>query len=156
MITLTMIHSQLVLLVLTLSCWAVSAFSPMPATRLHHHHHHPLIASAAGRRLQKGLVLKAGGFEWEDPTEAFDQGVENPFKNPDLMKSSEGEDMQIDPARLLGPRLNGSNLYLYVRRDCCRPRALASPAPENLVCDGCFHRYSRRIVLAFSFFPELA
>lgn len=53
-------------------------------------------------------VLKAGGFEWEDPTEAFDQGVENPFKNPELMKDG---DMKIDPARLLGPRLQGSNLY---------------------------------------------
>ena len=56
------------------------------------------------------VVIKAGGFEWEDPGEVFDQGVENPFKNPDLMKGEEG--MKIDPARLLGPRLNGSNLYL--------------------------------------------
>lgn len=56
--------------------------------------------------------LNAGGFEWEDPGDAaFDQGVENPFKNPELMKNSE-DGMKIDPARLLGPRLNGSNLYL--------------------------------------------
>jgi len=54
--------------------------------------------------------LHAGGFEWEDPGETFDQGVENPFKNPELMKGEEG--MKIDPARLLSPRLNGSNLYL--------------------------------------------
>ena len=27
------------------------------------------------------LVREAGGFEWEDPTESFDQGVENPFKS---------------------------------------------------------------------------
>jgi shikimate kinase len=61
----------------------------------------------------------AGGFEWVDPTEAFDQGVENPYKNPDLMKGGESRDdgddgvpMKIDPARLLGPRLNGSNVYL--------------------------------------------
>lgn len=66
------------------------------------------------------VVLKAGGFEWEDPTdEQFDQGVENPFKNPELMKAikkdGEGDDDEaktIDPARLLGPRLQGSNLYL--------------------------------------------
>lgn len=51
----------------------------------------------------------AGGFEWEDPIESYDQGVENPFKNPDLMNSEDG--MKIDPARLLGPRLNGANLY---------------------------------------------
>jgi shikimate kinase len=54
--------------------------------------------------------LFAGGFEWEDPAAAFDQGVENPFKNPDLMKG-DGDMMKIDPARLLGPRLSGSNLY---------------------------------------------
>lgn len=53
---------------------------------------------------------KAGGFEWEDPGEAFDQGVENPYKNPELMKGEDG--MKIDPGRLLAPRLNGSNLYL--------------------------------------------
>lgn len=57
-------------------------------------------------------TLKAGGFQWEDPTASFDQGVENPFKNSDLMKGSGAEgDMKIDPARLLGPRLSGSNLY---------------------------------------------
>ena len=34
------------------------------------------------------VVLKAGGFEWEDPTdEKFDQGVDNPFKNPELIKA---------------------------------------------------------------------
>lgn len=66
------------------------------------------------------VVLKAGGFEWEDPTdEQFDQGVDNPFKNPELTKAikkdGEGDDDEaktIDPARLLGPRLQGSNLYL--------------------------------------------
>jgi shikimate kinase len=55
-------------------------------------------------------TLFAGGFEWEDPAAAFDQGVENPFKNPELMKG-DGDMMKIDPARLLGPRLSGSNLY---------------------------------------------
>jgi len=74
-------------------------------------------------RLQRtnSVLLKAGGFEWEDPTdEQFDQGVENPFKNPELMKAikKDGDDEDdenaktIDPARLLGPRLRGSNLYL--------------------------------------------
>lgn len=53
--------------------------------------------------------LMAGGFEWEDPSEQFDQGVDNPFKNPELMNGDEG--LKVDPARLLGPRLNGSNLY---------------------------------------------
>lgn len=55
-------------------------------------------------------LLKAGGFEWEDPTESFDQEVDNPFKNPDITTDSV-TDMKIDPARLLGPRLQGSNLY---------------------------------------------
>ena len=42
--------------------------------------------------------------------------MENPFKNPETAKESDEsehlEDMKIDPARLLGPRLQGSNLYL--------------------------------------------
>jgi len=66
------------------------------------------------------VILNAGGFEWDDPTsEAFDQGVDNPFKNPELKKSlkkdgasDDGNSKTIDPARLLGPRLQGSNLYL--------------------------------------------
>lgn len=59
---------------------------------------------------QRTTARSAGGFEWESPEEAFDQGVENPFKNPELMKNQE-EGLKIDPARLLGPRLQGSNLY---------------------------------------------
>mmetsp|Transcript_3368 Transcript_3368/g.9368 ORF Transcript_3368/g.9368 Transcript_3368/m.9368 type:complete len:285 (-) Transcript_3368:84-938(-) len=73
-------------------------------------------APTATPGVQRHVVLYAGGFEWEDPGETFDQGVENPFKNPDLMKGGgDGVDhdaMKIDPARLLGPRLGGSNLYL--------------------------------------------
>lgn len=53
--------------------------------------------------------IYAGGFEWEDPKDTFDQGVENPFKNPALMDGEKG--LKVDPARLLGPRLNGSNLF---------------------------------------------
>lgn len=65
----------------------------------------------------------AGGFEWEDPGETFDQGVENPFKNPSLMQGNNGDneaagDMKIDPARLLGPRLGGSNLYFIGMMGC--------------------------------------
>lgn len=59
--------------------------------------------------LRPSTKVMAGGFEWEDPTEQFDQGVENPFKNPELMNGEEG--LKVDPARLLGPRLNGANLY---------------------------------------------
>jgi len=68
----------------------------------------------------------AGGFEWEDPTAEGgmygDSGVDNPYKNPELMKTIQDggslEDLNsstttaIDPARLLGPRLQGTNLYL--------------------------------------------
>ncbi len=75
-----------------------SSFRPIIAT-------HPTSATTVDVS-----TLYAGGFEWEDPAEAFDQGVENPFKNPDLMKGEDGE-MKIDPARLLGPRLQGTNLY---------------------------------------------
>lgn len=63
--------------------------------------------------------LFAGGFEWEDPQEAFDQGVSNPFaKEEDENKNEENNEkkvdengMKVDPARLLGPRLQGCNLY---------------------------------------------
>ena len=54
-------------------------------------------------------TLYAGGFEWEDPEEAFDQGVDNPFKKESLGEDEDG--MKIDAARLLGPRLQGCNLY---------------------------------------------
>eukprot|EP00536_Pseudo-nitzschia_multiseries_P016811 jgi/Psemu1/292716/fgenesh1_pg.1246_\ len=72
---------------------------------------------ASGYRTTRTCSGAAGGFEWEDPTDAqFDQGVDNPFKNPDLLKAmnddGEGGGKAIDPARLLGPRLQGSNLYL--------------------------------------------
>ena len=60
-------------------------------------------------RSRASIPLSAGGFEWNDPTEAFDQGVENPYKNPALMLGEEGT--KIDPARLLSPRLSGVNLY---------------------------------------------
>ena len=69
------------------------------------------------QRSSSGSSLSAGGFEWEDPTDQFDQGVENPFKNPEILNAKDGsagegeEGMKIDPARLLGPRLQGSNLY---------------------------------------------
>lgn len=69
----------------------------------------PFVSKKVTSYNKRVVVVHAGGFEWEDPTESFDQGVENPFKNPDLMKGDEG--MTIEPARLLGPRLNGSNLY---------------------------------------------
>lgn len=81
-----------VVLLATANLWAAWAFVP------------------SSRHRVSITVQKAGGFEWQDPTEAFDQGVENPFKNPDLMNADDG--MKIDPARLLGPRLNGANLYL--------------------------------------------
>lgn len=54
-------------------------------------------------------MLSAGGFEWEDPSEAFDQGIENPFKSEVLVGSD--EKIKSSAGRLLGPRLNGSNVY---------------------------------------------
>lgn len=63
--------------------------------------------------------LQAGGFEWEDPTEAFDQGVDNPFKkDKDALGEGGDGEMKIDPARLLGPRLQGSNLYFIGMMGC--------------------------------------
>lgn len=64
-------------------------------------------------RIQQSRLL-AGGFEWEDPTsDEADPGVENPYKNPDLLQSDgeDGSSLKVDPARLLSPRLRGCNLY---------------------------------------------
>ena len=62
---------------------------------------------------QQSSRLLAGGFEWEDPTsDEADPGVENPYKNPALLKNEDGdESLKVDPARLLSPRLQGCNLY---------------------------------------------
>lgn len=61
-------------------------------------------------------TLSAGGFEWEDPTsDQADPGVDNPFKNPELLNSAtEGDDesLKVDPARLLSPRLQGCSIYV--------------------------------------------
>jgi shikimate kinase len=90
---------------------ALNAISSLAFAPLQYQPHHHVLHTRVATTTQPSLVvLHAGGFEWDDPTEAFDQGVENPFKNPGLMNSEEG--LKIDPARLLGPRLNGANLYL--------------------------------------------
>mmetsp|Transcript_2950 Transcript_2950/g.3957 ORF Transcript_2950/g.3957 Transcript_2950/m.3957 type:complete len:308 (+) Transcript_2950:126-1049(+) len=72
------------------------------------------VVSQKQQQQQKNRLLFAGGFEWEDPGEALDQGVDNPFKNTELInKSGESDDgLKTASARLLGPRLNGSNLYM--------------------------------------------
>lgn len=92
-----------------------TAFVPPPSL--------PVVPSASSSSSSSPTLVAAGGFEWEDPTDQFDQGVENPYKNPDILKkagagedgdaaaAATGEEMKIDPARLLGPRLQGSNLY---------------------------------------------
>jgi hypothetical protein len=61
-------------------------------------------------------IQDAGGFEWEDPVVALELHVDNPFKNSELLNSSDG--MKIDPARLLSPRLAGSNIYLIGMMGC--------------------------------------
>ena len=69
---------------------------------------------ATVRIQQQSSRLLAGGFEWEDPTSnEADPGVENPYKNPDLLQSDgeDGSSLKVDPARLLSPRLRGCNLY---------------------------------------------
>jgi len=60
-------------------------------------------ASASRRRL---IIQYAGGFEWEDPDVFGEPDVENPFK-----KYGDEAQVQVDAARLLSPRLQGSNLY---------------------------------------------
>lgn len=99
-----------VLLLLALYYNQITAFTVVPSlTR------HDVTTTTTFRSTP--TTLFAGGFEWEDPGETFDQGVENPFKNPSLMQGEE-EGMKIDPARLLGPRLGGSNLYFIGMMGC--------------------------------------
>jgi shikimate kinase len=93
-----------------------TALSFAPPIGLQRHRHHSTINFVAIRRIgnsHQRSRLHAGGFEWEDPTSnEADPGVENPYKNPTLLKSS-GDDssLKVDPARLLSPRLRGCNLY---------------------------------------------
>ena len=55
---------------------------------------------------QSFTTIYAGGFAWEDPEEQ-PADLENPFTK------GSGDDslLKVDPARLLGPRLQGTNLY---------------------------------------------
>jgi len=69
----------------------------------------------------KSTSLQAGGFEWTDPTDDS-QDVTNPFKKKDDedvmkqqiddLKEDGSSSSSSDPARMLGPRLQGSNIYL--------------------------------------------
>mmetsp|Transcript_21409 Transcript_21409/g.31976 ORF Transcript_21409/g.31976 Transcript_21409/m.31976 type:complete len:192 (-) Transcript_21409:9-584(-) len=56
------------------------------------------------------VVLWAGGFEYNEEDAQYDD-IENPFKKDDSYDRDTGE-LKVDPARLLGPRLKGSSLYL--------------------------------------------
>ena len=65
----------------------------------------------------RSTPLHAGGFEWEDPTsELSDPGVDNPYKNPSLL--DDDNQLKVDPARLLSPRLKGCNVYLVGMMGC--------------------------------------
>ena len=71
----------------------------------------PQLPSAVLKRSSRSssIASYAGGFEWEDPEEQGEMGVENPFKKG---ASVDETGMKVDPARLLGPRLQGTNLYV--------------------------------------------
>jgi len=98
MINLTIISTTLLLLLSS----TTQAFVTLSTTSISE-------AAPAITLKPKLLLLNAGGFEWEDPQDSFDQGVENPYKNPSLMDGENG--LKVDPARLLEPRLSGTNLY---------------------------------------------
>mmetsp|Transcript_9728 Transcript_9728/g.19147 ORF Transcript_9728/g.19147 Transcript_9728/m.19147 type:complete len:290 (-) Transcript_9728:151-1020(-) len=87
---------------------AAFSFAPTP---LHQPKYHAYVTT---RSTPPNRILSAGGFEWEDPTsDLADPGVENPFKNPDLLQPADDDSdaLKIDPARLLSPRLRGCNVY---------------------------------------------
>lgn len=108
----------IVVIVLAISLFEhdVQGFAPLPLPHAAQSLRHLQTSTATVVRSPQPLA--AGGFEWDDPEEAFDQGVENPFKknNAQVVDSTNSEDdaaqLKVDPARLLSPRLNGSNLYL--------------------------------------------
>lgn len=54
-------------------------------------------------------VLCAGGFEYQEDEDGFDS-IENPYKK-DSSFDDDGT-LKLDAARLLGPRLKGSSVYL--------------------------------------------
>ena len=109
-------------LVLLLAFLVGTALSFAPSSLHHNRRHAAQIKSVAiTTKSTTTVVLSAGGFEWEDPTsEQADPGVDNPFKNPDLLKPDDADSVEddeeaslkVDPARLLSPRLRGCNLYL--------------------------------------------
>ena len=96
-----------VLLLLAFLVGSVLSFSPSPLYR----QQYAVVKSVATP------PLAAGGFEYEDPTsDQADPGVENPYKNPELLNPQDGgsdddNTLKVDPARLLSPRLRGCNLY---------------------------------------------
>ena len=89
-------------------------FSPNPATST-------FLLNSQTKSIKK-TKLAAGGFEWDDPQEAFDQDVSNPFKNADFEfgDNEEGDEgtLTVDAARLLSPRLEGTNIYLIGMMGC--------------------------------------
>jgi len=91
-------------LLISLTLTPTTAFTLLPTTPLIVRHHPTTVSPSSV------VVLEAGGFEWEDPTEKFDQEVDNPFKKT-AEEDADNASMKIDPARLLGPRLQGSNVY---------------------------------------------
>jgi len=87
----------------------VSAFAPSVSRTAFAPAHHHTAPRTTGRSLPP---LHAGGFEWEDPDEVAErEGVDNPFEK-------EKEGAVGDAARLLGPRLQGSNLYFVGMMGC--------------------------------------
>lgn len=104
-----MTHQQRLSLLLALLIGSALSFAPSPINNNH------IATLRIHQSSRNTVVLQAGGFEWEDPTsDEADPGVENPYKNPDLLLQStdgDGSSLKVDPARLLSPRLRGCNLY---------------------------------------------
>jgi len=105
-----------VLTAAVITCWqaaCISAFTFVaPSTRTFPRSYSSTPSNKYAVSVITPTALKAGGFEWEDPEDAFDQAVDNPFKNVDSESETPNDDgLKVDPARLLGPRLEGCNLY---------------------------------------------
>lgn len=98
------------------------------------------------QRLRTTTSRAAGGFEWEDPGETFDQGVENPFNKAEL---SVEDGLKIDPARLLSPRMNGSNIYLVGMMGSGKSAVGKIVAKRKYLCpNNCFRKLRSNYIFA--------
>ena len=85
------------------TCYAFTFLTPQTST-------HAVVRTQPRRStVGSNLVLQAGGFEYQEDEDQYDS-IENPYKKESSF-DTDGS-LKVDAARLLGPRLKGSSVYL--------------------------------------------